>query len=270
MRYFLFVVLNSLALMSSVGLKAQTTKSAGVEIQIDSLFVRLAKATESDVQDRVNDSIYTFIIDKLSDGKVFAPAFDSRRFGRVLSSDKKVCIYSWNYFNRKQGMIFNMIMQTKQGKVYSSIKAEAYVPNPLEKLGIEKWYGALYYRIEKFKMHRKEYYLLLGWSKVDVSTQMKIADVLSFENGVPVFGEGLFTKDGETFHSRLIFRYDWQVQMSLDYDKRKKSIVFDHLSPMQSSYPFEEPRYAPDMSVDAYKKKKSSWRYKEDINIKNN
>ncbi len=237
--------------------------------EIDSVFSQIVRERNPRAQSKLNDSIYAYILSKLNKEAIFAAEFESKRFGRILSSDKKLCIYNWNYFNADDGMVFNMIIQTLDGKIYSALKKRPYVPDIFQSVKFEDWYGALYYKIEQFELSKKDYYLLLGWSKMDPNTQMKIADVMYFKDGEIYFGKPMFTTDSEMFHSRLIFRYDWMVQMSLDYDRRKKCIVFDHLSPMESSYPFEEPRYAPDMSVDGYYKKSKYWKYKEDINIKN-
>ncbi len=287
-KLVLILVISSLAFVVSAQAKEDfvvktdsmsVKKDSVQEWVLDSAMKRLVLCENHKIQKLMNDTIFEYFVSVL-DTSAFAPTFDSQRFGRILSSDKAFCIYSWNYFNRREGMLVNMIIQTANGKLYKLKKVHTRVPNVLGCISLEDWYGALYYKAEKFTMQKNDYYLLLGWTKYDLKTQIKVVDVLTFDNDTLNFGAPMFEKElkghnvmgeenNQTLHSRLLFRYDWQVQMTLDYEPENKRIVFDHLSPMESSYPFVEPRYAPDMSVDAYEMKSKSWKYKEDINIKN-
>ena len=56
--------------------------------------------------------------------------------------------------------------------------------------------------------------------------------------------------------------------MSLDYNKKKKTITFDHLSPIRQTADGKDVM-GPDMSYDALIYKKDIWSYKEDVKAKN-
>ena len=55
----------------------------------------------------------------------------------------------------------------------------------------------------------------------------------------------------------------------LRWEKKKKMIVFDHLSPAAIRYNGIYEFYGPDFSVDGYKFKKGKWRYFNDIDVRN-
>ena len=68
--------------------------------------------------------------------------------------------------------------------------------------------------------------------------------------------------------SRVLFEYDINAQMNLDYDKKKKRILFDHLTPIRELKDGTQ-IYAPDESVDALVYKKELWNHVENVKVKN-
>ena len=73
---------------------------------------------------------------------------------------------------------------------------------------------------------------------------------------------------GKKKQHRVVFEYDKDAQLSLDYNKKKKMITFDHLSPVRTTAKGKEVM-GPDMSYDALIYKKDIWTYKEDVKVKN-
>ncbi len=55
------------------------------------------------------------------------------------------------------------------------------------------WYGCLYYAIIQKHYFNAEYYTLFGWDANSQTSQKKIAEMLTFKNGQPVFGGPFFS-----------------------------------------------------------------------------
>ena len=133
-----------------------------------------------------------------------------------------------------------------------------------------KWPGAHYYQlIECGRTIKHRYYLLLGIDWNNAVSRKKIIEVLSFQtDGSPVFGKQVFLQKGVQPH-RVVFEYSAEVSMSLKYEEERNRIVFDHLSAPQGIRNAPPGTLAPDLSYDAYKRKKGKWKLLENIDARN-
>jgi hypothetical protein len=97
----------------------------------------------------------------------------------------------------------------------------------------------------------------------------KTIEVLTFtKNGEPRFGLPVFMVNQRKAH-RIQFQYNAMATMSLKFDKLRRRIVFDHLSPPDISMKNQFQHYGPDFSVDAYDLKGGLFVYIEDLDIMN-
>ena len=97
------------------------------------------------------------------------------------------------------------------------------------------WMGAVYYRIIETKAANTNYYTLLGYDENNIRSNKKMVEVLTFENGQPVFGGSFFVFAGnnpaERVGKRLILEYKKNASPRLVYDAEQDMIVFEHLVP---------------------------------------
>jgi hypothetical protein len=160
------------------------------------------------------------------------------------------------------GFLQTKNLKTKQIQLFSLRDSSELIEKPQsEKLKPEKWYGALYYKIILSKKDKKNYYVLLGWHARNEQVKQKLIDVISFENGKPVFGAALF-KSGNVYNRRVVFEFYSRSSMTLRYEESKNMIVFDHLSKNNSS-----PIGGPDGTYDAYKYSNGRWQLIKDIDV---
>ena len=198
--------------------------------------------------------------------------FDSlTEVNRRVSPDKKLRIITWN-ISRKDGtfLYFGFIQtlhpNTHKYEIYKLIDKSSSVKNPESYISDHtKWFGMLYYAI----IPTDDYYTLLGWDGNDKLTARKFIDVLSFKkDGSPVFGKEVF-KMPKKIPKRVMFEYNAQLVMTLQYNSTLNAIVFDHLAPkegyLESQYQF----YGPDFSYDAFVFKHGKWDFEEDVDAKN-
>jgi hypothetical protein len=223
-----------------------------------------------------NDSVTEAIKLLLSLPCSFMLPFDtlSQNISVLKSPDNKFRIFNWHMVLRGGRYSYYGFIITDTGNghtLHSLTDSKPEIKDASrEVLHPEKWYGCLYYEILKNTHSRKTYYTLLGWDGNDLFTNKKLIEVLSFtEEGNPVFGASpMFDKPDDSFR-RIFFEYSQQSSMTLAYNKNKKMIVFDHLSPSRPAYRGHADYYGADFSYDAYEFEDGKWMLRQDIDARN-
>lgn len=228
-------------------------------------------------KDSVNDILKKVLKQTLYMNKSFKYPFDSLKYlGKIKSEDKKLRIYTWNYIKENAQLAYFGFIQyyhrkTKKYLIYELKDKTDKIKKPvIAVLSPGMWYGALYYKIITKTYKRKTHYAILGWNANDDFTNKKIIETLHFNrNGIPTFGERILGFENRRY-CRLIFEYAEQAGMMLRYDKDKKMIIWDHLSPPVPSLTGQYKYYGPDFSYDGLFFNKGKWDYYPDLNVKNN
>lgn len=237
------------------------------------------KFTKTDAEkDTINKQLQEYFYTALKEKNSFNYSFDSiNNIGIIISPDKKLRLITWNikYSNGEYkffGFIQHINKRKKRTNTFKFVDESDRMPNP-EMLSLyhNHWYGALYYKIIEVKGKGRKYYTLLGWDGNNYLSQKKIIEVLYFSgSGKPKFGKTIFRFNKEKRKSkRIIFEYNAQIVMGLNYDNRYKKIVFDHLRPspktMKDNYEF----YVTDGSYDALEFSMGKWRLIEVFDAQN-
>lgn len=208
----------------------------------------------------------------------FRYPFDSlKSVSKVQSGDGKIRIFTWTIQSRIENnyKYFGVVqlMNTKTGEMKRFGLSELRMTNEeaeQKELFPEEWYPALYYEIVERKVKKKTWYFLLGWQGNTPYTTRKVIDVLGIDawNNV-TFGAPLFFDENQKKKYRFVFEYTAQAVMMLKYDKKKKMIVFDHLSPVSPSAKGQYQFYGPDFTYDGLVFRKGMWNYKSHLILKN-
>jgi len=264
-KYILYIFL-----FGAFPLSAQNLFEA--EKKLSSLFETLKTTHAREECLEIHQKIETELKTALQASESFDYPFESLVFlGKIYSDDNLLRIYSWNVPFYDGTFHYGCIIQQKKGNILTvlKIKENAFKP-PLDKyIPADNWYGALYFRAIPVVDKKKTYYTLLGWAGNDDLTNFKLIDALTLDDkGNAKFGLAVFKVKNKTHH-RIIFEYGDRYTMSLDYDKRKRRIVFDHLAPSSPKYKELYTHYGPDFSYDAFQLKKSVWILVEDIDARN-
>ena len=213
--------------------------------------------------------------------------FDSLNdVGRLMSPDKTFRIINWNIpYNDGSHKYYGFIQKKHKQKVKNQgSKKEEKEVMLLFTLNDQKdiitrqeshtgdnnnWIGMLYYKIIPKKTKNKTYYTLLAWDGNNKFSNKKIIDVVSFNrNGIPQFGAYLFNMN-KVHQRRVIFEYSKSCSMSLKYDERKDSIIFDHLVPIQEQFEGQYQYYCPDLGLDGFGFKRGKWNFNTDVLARN-
>ncbi len=194
---------------------------------------------------------------------------------QLTPEDKAFYLYNWEFAHNDGTFSYYAFILQKNIKK-SSYKltelkdASISIKSPENTvLGPDKWFGAHYYKIIQVKYKRKIYYCLLGADWNDRITKKKLIEVMFFDkDGSIKFGAPIITYKKTTLN-RLIFEYSSKVSMTLNYDEKRKLVIFDHLSPAEEELKGQYQFYTPDLSYDALKFRRGKWHYIENIDARN-
>lgn len=170
--------------------------------------------------------------------------------------DNSFLVVTWQMvFDENRSDYFGYLI--KDGNVIE-LKNSTFVEDlEYDVLSSTDWAGALYYNIHEVSKDNINYYILFGYNAYKNYEHRKIADVLYFDNGQPVFGHELFKKQepGErgVIKNRIVLDYSNDSNVSLNYNPSLGMIIFDHLIPRIGRIPGQGPTMLPDGSYVGYK-----------------
>ncbi len=273
----IFKVFFTFLLFLSVNSNAQNSQQFDNQILNikNSLNILKNITTENEIN-LMEKHIDSLFIDILASENTFIYDFsDLKQNCSVLfSDDKQMRIITWNiYFNstgeyKYFGYIQYFNKKDKKFFFYKLNDKSATISNPENAiLDDKKWFGCIYYDLVTQKVRKKTYYTLLGWDGNSLMTNRKIIEVLSFQNNKPKFGYD-FEINNKSI-KRIIFEYNKQVNMSLLWNKTKKMIIWDHLSPSESKFEGLYQYYGPDFTYNGLIFKKKEWQFVENVDVTN-
>lgn len=243
------------------------------ERNVKNLFAQIEKTNDDFKKTELANRIQNEMIEILMEADDFYYDFPTlKNVGKILSSDEQVHMYTWNVLlSDGTPQYYALFQHNEFNGIYLMSQGAPEIPATTGYFAEKDWYGALYYEIHPIKFKDKEMYMVFGlMTSTNGETQHKVIDVLSFTKRALKMGAPSFVAPwtGKRKQHRVVFEYDKNAQMVLDYNKKKKTITFDHLAPVRKTAEGVEV-LGPDMSYDAFVYKKDIWTYKEDVNVKN-
>jgi len=186
-------------------------------------------------------------------------------------ADSSFRIFTWQlYVDSAQYRYYGAIqMNRSELQLYPLIDRSFEIQDAnLEKVEIspDRWYGALYYRLQQVDAPHGKYYLLYGYDAYRAFRHRKLIDVLTFDpqTGEPRFGAPVFKHGPDTGQpptkNRVVIQYSATSSVRMNYDEMLEMIVFDHLVTMQGRYG-EGPVNVPDGSYEGYRLENGYWQY---------
>ena len=181
--------------------------------------------------------------------------------------DNSFKIITWQLRKTEDEVIYFGYIQMKDGTtIMLNDKSEGMDDVAYSMLDNEYWYGALYYNLlEQKDASGSPYYILFGYHEKDKFSNTKLAEVLYFDDGNPVFGKEVFSKEDEGGRAdkvnRLILEYSADANVTLNYNPGLGMIVYDHLISRMGNMPGQGPTMLPDGSYCGYQLSEGEWKY---------
>lgn len=259
---------------SAVSAFAQTTRSSffkEMAIREDSMksyAFNIVNAPQAAERFRA-DSIFTrMLVRALKEKHSFSYPFDSlQTISRLYAPDSSFRIFTWQLVKdettfRRHGAIQ---MNTTDGSLvlYPLLDKTELVKDIDNAItNNEEWIGAIYYKIIQTTHHNRNFYTLLGYDENSFRSTKKRIEVLTFENGKPVFGGPFFSFEEDSLpgpvKARFAIEYKKEGNGSIKYDKDLGIIIFDHLIP-ENNQPGKKYTYIPDGDYEGFKWENGKW-----------
>jgi hypothetical protein len=221
-------------------------------------------------EDRFNaDSQFTkMFVRALKLKNSFYFPFDSLiTISRLSPKDSSFKIYTWQLVVnddvvRKHGAIQ---MRTENGslKLFPLIDKTEAIKNIQDTIANNlDWVGAVYYKIIENNAFGKKFYTLLGYDENNLNSNRKIIEVLTFQNGQPLFGGSFFSFQdngtNQTAMARYIMEYKKNASPRLTYDANMDMIIYEHLI-SETGEPNKKYTYIPDGDYEGLKWRDGKW-----------
>ena len=193
--------------------------------------------------------------------------FDSVAISKLYAPDSSFRIFTWQwtkdeYVYLQRGAIQ---MRTPDGslKLFPLHDVSMFTGKPDDSTRTAaNWIGAIYYKIIQKEFRGKQYYTLIGFDDFSVSSNKKWMDVLTFQNGQPIFGGPYFSfKDDTTKHpdkSRFSIQYKKEAKTFFNYDPENDLVIYDHLI-SETNEPNNKETYVPDGDYEGFKWSNGQW-----------
>lgn len=124
------------------------------------------------------------------------------------------------------------------------------------------WIGAVYYKIIEKHAFGKDYYTLLGYIENNISSNKKVIEILTFNDGQPLFGGSYFSFQDNSvikkYRARYIMEYKKNASPRLTYDPDQDMIIYEHLI-SESGEPQKKYTYIPDGDYEGLAWRDGKW-----------
>ena len=198
----------------------------------------------------------------------FYYSFDSLfTISKLVPDDSSFKIFTWqmvvnDYVTRQHGAIQ---MKTPDGslKLFPLIDKSDVTKDMDDTIGNNfGWIGAVYYKIIEKHAFGKNYYTLLGYDENNINSNKKIIEILTFDNGEPLFGGSYFSFQDNSLikknRARYIMEFKKDASPRLTYDADQDIIMYEHLI-SESGEPQKKYTYIPDGDYEGLKWVDGKW-----------
>ena len=132
-------------------------------------------------------------------------------------------------------------------------------------LDAANWFGALYYKVKQVAHNGKNYYMLFGWDGNNDRSDIKVLEVLHFEDEKAVFGAPIIevAREGEELavKHRYIMEFQDKAIVNMNFDESQGKIIYDHLEPKDEKSRGHYFDYIPDGTYEGLQFVDGIWKY---------
>jgi hypothetical protein len=242
-KLFTYLILLALFTVKSYSQKIQIEdrkKLEGIEAILKIYSDSIVNSSDAETRFSNARQMIQGLVQALKVNHSFYYAFDSVRMAKVYSPDSTFRIYTWQVSKdsntyRQYGAIQ---MNTNDGslKLYPLFDASDFTDRPTDSIrGIDKWIGAVYYKVILKTYNNKKIYTLLGSDANNYTSNIKWMEILTFDKeGKPIFGGNYFVyRNDGVKPPQPCFRFNIEYKRNggvrLMYNEKLDVVLFDHI-----------------------------------------
>ncbi len=271
---FLFVVCSGLRSKAQVLDSLTIDSLRNFEFRLSGLGEQMVRSFDEDTRLTSGKQFIRHIARALKINNSYYYPFASLKNVMIIKSpDDLFRIISWNVATNDEKFRYFGVIQMNPEKLkklnkksliykdfYPLIDRSDSIDNFLFKVtDADHWYGATYYKIIKTSYKKVDYYTVLGWDGAGPKSNKKLADVLIFTDGIPMFGAPVFDLKRKAKFYRMIFEFSNNATMALRYDDKKKYLIYENIVPDKPANAGNFESYLPDGTFEYMIWKKGIW-----------
>lgn len=263
-RFFLAFIIFPFAY--SVVLAQNKAEMSKYQQRLNTLFEQVYNAPTDNERYLANESAVQLLAKALEGEDSFKWKWDfGTRVSVLTASDGKFRIFSWPV-RRDNGEYecFGFVQafdEEEEEWVVTVLhdKSEELINIEESILTGDQWLGAVYQSLVETSHDGHRFYMLLGWTGVDMLTQRKVIEPIWFKRkgAVPYFGQPVFRRDGNRRRVVLCYSNDAMVNLryevqytrqvekkrvrvkgskkpvieQVNHDEKQRMIIFDEVAP---------------------------------------
>jgi hypothetical protein len=179
-------------------------------------------------------------------------------------------IFTWQIRDEKNIHKSYGFIQMKNGGLFELNDNVTAINKDLEyeSMDANNWLGCMYYNMREFKTDKGNAFLLFGYDGLDDKNRLKIIEVLTFENGKPVFGADVFKiKDGARpdLKYRILVDYSALANVNCNYNEGMEMVVHDYVVTRMGISTDGSPAKIPDGTYVGYQWDGKTWNFIEQL-----
>ena len=187
-----------------------------------------------------------------------------------ISPDSLFKIYTYHLVDNRNITNESGYIKMNSGKIFKLKRTDYFEDIEYNINSSDDWLSGICYHIKPFEHEGVNKYLLFSFSQPSEFQKRKTIDILSFENGEPVFGAEVFVEKIEgsrdIVKARRLYTYSADVSMVIQYDDDFDAIIVDHLMEVKSRMPGSSENTAvPDGTYTSYHFKEGLWIYQDAV-----
>ncbi len=272
------LVFISFLLISNGGFAQLTTTEKKIlqkqEDSLQTISLQIVQGRTSEERFAADSQFTRMFVRALKNKNSFYYPFNSLiAISKLVPQDSTFKIFTWqmvvnDYVTRQHGAIQ---MKTEDGslKLFPLIDKSDVTIDKEDTIGNNfGWMGAVYYKLIEKHAFGKNYYTLLGYDENNINSNKKVIEILTFNNGEPIFGGSNFSfQDNSVIkkhHARYIMEYKKNASPRLTYDPDQDMIIYEHLI-SETGEPQKKYTYIPDGDYEGLKWIDGRWVHIEKV-----
>lgn len=185
----------------------------------------------------------------------------------IEPDDKSFRIFNWlvivSEYQRKYYGIIQMLNNSESPILFPLIDKSVQLEesnNALSVVSNKEWYGCEFYNILTLKLKNgSKIYALFGYNNNAIQSKKKILDHLYFTESGPMLGLPIIETPNGVIN-RLIIEYKKEADVSLNYNKEEKKVIFDRTH-SEIGDPKKRYTYVPTGNLDGFEWKNDKWNF---------
>lgn len=204
-----------------------------------------------------------------AEGSFDNPLDDMKSISVQYPEDRTFRFISWQIKESDSKYTYKTYLQTADSKINYYTNDSYISEDDIDNIYSRNWPAQFVYKIKDTDTANGKAYIVFTMKQIDTYNKIKVADVLTFEDGTASFGAPIFIKKADSERprksNRIAIMFGADANVSLNYNPALEMIVHDNVIPQSGMMPGQGVSKYPDGSYQAYSFNEGAWNHIEKL-----